>query len=38
MITDEEFSNLVKKADEILDKGNKLADDVYAAVVGRIRN
>lgn len=26
------------KADEILDKGNKLADDVYAGVVGRIRN
>lgn len=26
------------KADELLDKGNKLADDVYATVVGRIRN
>ena len=26
------------KADELLDKGNKLADDVYAEVVGRIRN
>ena len=26
------------KADELLDKGNKLADDVYVAVVGRIRN
>ena len=26
------------KADELLDKGNKLADDVHAAVVGRIRN
>ncbi len=26
------------RADELLDKGNKLADDVYVAVVGRIRN
>lgn len=26
------------RADELLDKGNNLADDVYAAVVGRIRN
>ena len=26
------------KADELLDKGNKLADQVYAAVVDRIRS